>query len=144
VRIALDTNVVLDVLLAREPFAAESAAVLARVETGKAVGILAATTITTIHYLVAKNFGRSASLQAIHRLLGLCEIAPVNRAVLTSAAGSKIPDFEDAVLHDAASSLQAAAIVSRNPKDFKEAVLPVLSPAEAILRIDAARAAGGD
>lgn len=137
-RVAIDTNIILDVLLAREPFARDSAAVLAQVEKGKAIGILCATTLTTIHYVVTKAAGRQAGLEAVHRLLGLCEIAPVNRAILTSAAFSKMPDFEDAVLHDAVLSIEADLLVSRDPRDFREASLPVLTAAEASQRIERA------
>ena len=135
-RIALDTNIVLDVLLAREPFATDSAALLARVELGKAVGILSATTLTTIYYLVAKAKGTAAGIVAIHQLLGLCEVAPVNRAVLLSAAASQMRDFEDAVLHDAVLGLQADFLVSRDTKDFRNSAIPVLTAREAVQRID--------
>lgn len=48
-RVLLDTNVVLDVLLNREPYASASADVLSRVETGELIGCICATTVTTIH-----------------------------------------------------------------------------------------------
>lgn len=49
-RLLLDTNVILDVLLDRPPHVAHSSEVLAAVELGQATGFVGATSITTIHY----------------------------------------------------------------------------------------------
>lgn len=117
-RLLLDTNVVLDVLLGRAPFDLESAAVMAAVETGAAEGFLCATTITTIHYLTAKAVGRKSAEKHIAALLRIFQIAPVTDVVLSSALGSKAGDFEDAVLLESARAVAADAIVTRNPTDF--------------------------
>jgi len=56
-RILFDTNVVLDVLLDRQPYVEASAAAWAAVETGISEGMVAAHAATTIHYLVRKEMG---------------------------------------------------------------------------------------
>ena len=94
-------------MLDRKPHAAASAAVLAAIETSRCQGLLCATTITTIHYIAGRQIGNPASLVRIAELLSIFGIAPVNQAVLGSAIMRDMPDFEDAVLHDAA--LQAGA-----------------------------------
>ena len=132
-RLLLDTNVVLDVMLARQPFAAESAEVMAAVETGRIEAYLCATTITTIHYLSAKSLGRKASEQQIVRLLRIFQIAPVTAAVLSSAIHGKFRDFEDAVLLESARSVSADGIVTRNPSDFTKASdISIHTPADIV------------
>jgi predicted nucleic acid-binding protein len=84
-RVLFDTNVVLDVMLNRAPFFAASAEVLSRAEAGELIGCVCATTVTTIHYLAARTVGSERALGEIRKILGLFEIAPVNRAVLESA-----------------------------------------------------------
>lgn len=134
-RLLLDTNVVLDVLLERAPFALNSAAVMAAVETGVAEGFLCATTITTIHYLTAKAVGRTAAEKQIAALLRIFQIAPVTDVVLSSALGSKAGDFEDAVLIESARAVAVDAIVTRNPADFpKSSGLSIHVPGD-VLRI---------
>ena len=59
-KILFDTNVVLDVLLDRQPYGEASASVWASVETGISVGMLAAHSVTTIHYLVRKEKGNES------------------------------------------------------------------------------------
>jgi len=130
VRVLVDTNVVLDVLLARRPFVAASAEVFGLVEHSRIEGLLCATTITTIDYLLTQAMPRPAARQALQKILELFEIAPVNRAVLEEAIRSKVADFEDAVLDQAGRLAGAEAIVTRNQSDFRLAFLKVLGPDE--------------
>ena len=129
-RVLVDTNVVLDVLLARRPFVAASAEVFGLVEHSRIEGLLCATTITTIDYLLTQAMPRPAARQALQKILELFEIAPVNRAVLEEAIRSKVADFEDAVLDQAGRLAGAEAIVTRNQSDFRLAFLKVLGPDE--------------
>ena len=68
-KVLFDTNVVLDFLLDRKPFSAVAARLLARVERGEIEGLLGATTLTTIHYLLAKVIGGEAALDAVRKEL---------------------------------------------------------------------------
>ena len=54
-KIVFDTNIVLDVLLEREPFASLSINLFNAVEQQVIQGYLCATTITTIDYLLSKS-----------------------------------------------------------------------------------------
>ena len=129
-RVLVDTNVVLDVLLARRPFVGASAEVFGLVEHSKIEGLLCATTITTIDYLLTQAMPRPVARQALQKLLELFEIASVNRAVLEEALKSKLTDFEDAVLDQAGRLAGAEVVVTRNQQDFRHATLKVLGPDE--------------
>ncbi len=127
-----DTNVILDVLLDRSPFADDAAYLLSKVEQSEIIGFVCATTITTIHYLATKALGSKTASLHINSLLSLFVIAPVNRLVLENATSPKFKDFEDAVLHEAALHAGAKYIVTRNSIDFKKAKLPIFEPKEFI------------
>ena len=129
-KVLFDTNVVLDVLLAREPFASVAAQLLSLADKGRIQGVLCATTVTTIHYLATKAVGRRQAQKHIRELLAIFEVAPVDRFVLGQALDTRLPDYEDAVLHEAARAAGAVGIVTRNAKDFSGATVPVLSPEE--------------
>ena len=132
-KILVDTNIVLDLLLDRTPHAMAAAQIFSLVERNVLSGCLCATTLTTVHYLATKVVGRQRSLEEIRKLLRLFEVAPVNRAVLEGALEAEgFSDFEDAVLHEAARQADADALVTRNEKDFKKAVLTVYGPSELI------------
>ena len=84
-RVLVDTNVVLDVLLDRQPFADAAAQVFALVEESRIEGLLCATTVTTVDYLLGQALPPEKARDALQRLLDLFEIAPVNRPVPTVA-----------------------------------------------------------
>ena len=129
-RVLVDTNVVLDVLLARQPFVAAASELFGLVEHSQIEGLLCATTITTIDYLLIQSIPRSAAHQALRKLLALFEIASVNRAVLEEALKSKVTDFEDAVLDQAGRLAGAEVVVTRNQRDFRHSSLRILGPDE--------------
>ena len=129
-KIFFDTNVVLDVLLDREPFVRDALYLFSKVERAEVVGYICATAVTTIHYLINKVVGTKEAARHIRTLLSIFEIAPVNRAVLEEALESDFSDFEDAVLHSAALRVGADCLVTRDCSGFKRARLPVYTPRE--------------
>ena len=129
-RVMLDTNVVLDVLLDRTAFVDQSSQILDLVERGAVTGLLCATTITTLAYLAGKVVGKQQATKKIRQLLSLFEVAPVTRAVLDAALASKAPDFEDAVLAEAALQAGAHAIITRNLRDFAHSPVRAHTPAQ--------------
>ena len=128
--IVFDTNVILDVLLDRDPFSDSASQLLSLVEKGEIFGYICATTVTTIHYLTAKVLGKNESKEKIKDLITLFAIASVNRTVIEDSLKSNFSDFEDAVVYQAANHAGAEAIVTRDPKGFSQSNLPVYNPIE--------------
>jgi len=130
VKVLFDTNVILDVLLDRQPFSNDSAQLMAMVERSEMLGFLCATTVTTIHYLMAKSLNAKSAMKHIRLLLSLFEIAPVNRSVIENALECNFTDYEDAVIVEAAQHSGVEYIITRNIKDFKKSSIPVFTPAD--------------
>lgn len=126
----IDTNVIVDVLTAREPFFTDSSAVLDLAERGEFVASICATTVTTVYFLVRRHYGSKETLEKIKDLTAICTVAPVNRAVIESALDSGFGDFEDAVLNHSAALAGADCIVTRNESDFRDSSLLIYSPAQ--------------
>ena len=129
-RVLVDTNIVLDVLLARQPFVGRAAEVFGLVERSRVEGLLCATTVTTIDDLLSQAMPRPAARPILRKLMDLFDIASVNRTVLEGAFQSRVTDFEDAVLEQAGRLAGAEMIVTRNQSDFRQACLKVLGPDE--------------
>lgn len=140
-RVLVDTHVVLDVLLDRRLFADAATQVFALVEKSKIEGLLCATTITTVDYLLGQALAREKARGALQRLLGLFKIAPVNRSVLEHALRSGITDFEDAVLEQAGFLAGVDAITTRNVSDFRKSKVTVFDPTELIAVVKGAESA---
>lgn len=131
-KLLLDTNVVLDVILARPPWAQEAAPLLSAVEEGRAEGYVAAHTITTIHYIVAREKGRRLAATAVTDLLRIVHVVPLGDADFQQALVLRLGDFEDAVQAAAALKIGADYLITRNPQDFEGIPVPIRSAGEVL------------
>ena len=143
-RVLFDTDVVVDLLLDRQPHSKAAAELFSRVELGDEItGFLCAITVTTIYYLATKAVGTRRSGEEIRKLLSLVEVAPVNRGVLEAALRGQFRDYEDGVVHEAARQVGASAIVTRDVRDYKKSSITVYSPVELAKMLSAAEESSG-
>lgn len=128
-RVLFDTNVILDALLAREPFVANSAVLFQAMEAGQLIGFMSATTVTDVHYLVRRQTKSSeTAMIAVTRLLELMEICAVDRGILEQAIALNFSDFEDAIQVTCAITAGLEAIITRDVAGFSGSPVPILSP----------------
>ncbi len=130
-RILFDINVILDVLLDRQPHVTASAAAWAVVEAGILEGMLAAHAVTTIHYLVRKEKGTVKAARIVSAILNVFGVATVDSAVIQEALRLPFSDFEDAVTATAARLAGCEYIVTRDPKGFRGSPVRCLTPESA-------------
>ena len=129
-RVLLDTNIVLDVILDREPFAQESGRIWVAADKGLFDAYLASFTIPTIYYICRKHAGAQAADDAIDRCLKAFEIAALYRECILAARRMPGPDFEDNLQIACAITDFMQAIVTRDPGDFAASPIRVYSPVE--------------
>ena len=129
-RVLFDTNVVLDVLLDRQPWVIKSQELWQAHDDYRITGYLVASTLTDIFYVIRRAAGFDKAEQAVDLCLQTFEICPVHRAILKQAQALAGRDFEDNVQIACAITTGLDAIVTRNPKGFKHSSVPVLSPQE--------------
>ena len=128
-KIMCDTNVILDVLLDRQPFADDSSRVFELCERGVVKGFITASTATDIFFLTHRHFhDTERTYFAFGKLLEIFKIAPVTNAEILEAYLMRFPDFEDALLSVCAQKMSCDFLVTRNVKDFKGASLKCLEP----------------
>jgi predicted nucleic acid-binding protein len=127
-KLLFDTDIVLDVLLDRQPYAQASAAVWEAVETGVSEGMLAAHAVTTIHYLVQKEKGTARAKRIVTSILRVFSVAAVDDATVREALHLPFADFEDAVTAAAARVAGCDFIVTRDPKGFRESPVRAITP----------------
>lgn len=135
-RILIDTNIILDFLLQREPFFQDAEQLFQEIDSGRVVGYVTATTLTDIFY-ISRRHTRSVeqARQAVSETLTVMVICPVNRAVLESAFRSGLADFEDAVQIACAVAQGLDAILTRDTQGFLNSSVPVLSIHELLQRL---------
>jgi predicted nucleic acid-binding protein len=128
VRVLVDTNILLDFLLQREPFFQDAELLFQSIEAGQVIGYVTATTLTDIFYISRKHTrSDEQARQAVSETLTAMVICPIDRAVLESAFNSGLVDFEDAVQIFGAVAQGLDAILTRDSKGFLSSPIPVLS-----------------
>lgn len=127
-KILIDTNIILDYLLEREPFFKDSETLFNIISENKVTAYVSATTLTDIFYIARKQTKSiDKARQAILFILKVMEVCSVDRTVIEIALQSGLKDFEDAVQVASAISQGLDAIVTRNSKDFVNEVIPILT-----------------
>jgi predicted nucleic acid-binding protein len=125
-QILIDTNILLDFLLEREPFQQDAAKLFEAIESGQIIGHITATTLTDIFYIARKHtHSLELAREAVSNTLDTMNICSVNRSVLESAFASGLTDFEDAVQIYSAIAQSLDAIVTRDAKGFVSLSIPV-------------------
>lgn len=126
-RVLLDTNVVLDWLLDRKPWADEAMPLWQARDTGQLIAYIPASALTDIFYIARRQVGNVAALAGVDRSLAL-EVVPVDKATLLRARALPGSDFEDNVGMACAEAERLDFIITRNPGDFRFAPLPAIEP----------------
>ena len=130
-KIFLDTNVALDHLADRQPFAEYAHRVFALAEIGELTACLSSLSFSNLYYILRKLKGHADALTLLGKLKLLVRISSVTEAEIQSALSSSFKDFEDAIQHFAAKAEGGiSAIVTRNKGDYTTSEIPVLSPDE--------------
>jgi predicted nucleic acid-binding protein len=134
-RVLLDTNVLLDVLLKRDPWVTESSAVWQAHDEGQIIGHVMACAIADIFYIARRLTALETARTAVDICLEAFEICAVDHQALKQARALPGSDFEDNLQIACASLAGLDAIVTRDEKGFKVAAIPVLTPAELLTRL---------
>lgn len=135
-KVLIDTNIILDLLLEREPFVEVAIALFEKIEQGNLKGAIAATTITNIFYIIRKTESREVALDAINRLLTGLQFCAVDRQTVETALSFGLKDFEDSIQLACATLNQLNGIVTRDRQDFIGSPLPIYSPTELLNQIE--------
>jgi predicted nucleic acid-binding protein len=129
----IDTNIILDVLLEREPFFEQSRNVLNLCESKDIYGFISASTATDIFYIIRKALGSTdEAYTALGHILNIVKVLTVTNDDVNQAFLQKSRDFEDCLLATCAKSNKCNGIVTRNKKDFLSFDITLYSPDEIV------------
>jgi len=94
-------------------------------------GLLAAHSVTTIHYLIRKQQGVANARRTLGGILRVFGVAAVDATAIQDALRLPGPDFEDSVTAAAAKLAACDLIVTRDPHGFRGSPVRALTPAAA-------------
>ena len=114
----VDINILLDVLLAREPHDKPAARFLSEVERGRIDGHICAYSVDTLHYLLTRASGSQQARSLTASILRLLPVIAVDERAIHSAFDLGWNDLEDAIIRESARLAGMEAIVTRD-SDFQ-------------------------
>ena len=133
----LDTNVLLDAVLVRAPWAASAVRLLALCGHGQVRGLLSVHAIATVYYVVAKSLGAPGARAVVAELIELLTMVELGDDDVRYALTLPMRDFEDALHVAAARRAGASHIITRNDRDFRGGPIPILSPDDVLALLEA-------
>jgi predicted nucleic acid-binding protein len=136
-RVFLDSDVILDCVLARPDFKEDASMILNLCETGTIEGLTSTLIVANCHYVFSKQENAAKSRDVIARLRALLRVCAVGDHELSEALVSNFSDLEDGIQYFTALNNQAAVIVTRNTQDFKAAAIPIMTPRELLVSLNA-------
>jgi len=130
-RILIDTNILLDYLLCREPFEKAAREIVIACRQKRVLGCIAAHSVSNIFFILRKAFSIGERRRLLHNLCELFEVEGVDKVkILEALENEKVSDFEDCLQMECAIAFRADYIVTRNCGDFKESKIPCIEPEE--------------
>lgn len=127
--VLIDSDVILDSLFDRKPFADYATIILKMCETGKINGFLTPLIYSNVYYLLRQTAKHEKVIEKLKQLLKITEVLLMDRKVIENALNSEFKDFEDGLQnYSAFNSGNIDLILTRNLKDYKNSELGVFTP----------------
>ena len=129
-RIFIDTNIILDLLGERLPFYQAAAELATLADQKKIILVVSPISFATVNYLLSKFEGTSVAIEKLRKFKIISEICKLDESIIEKGLNSSFKDFEDALQYFSAVESNCDLIITRNEKDFKGSILPVMSASE--------------
>ena len=124
----IDTNIVIDLLAKREPFYEEAAKLFSLADKNKINLIVSSLTFANTNYILSKMTNSTTAREILTKFKVLVTVAALNDKIIELALNDKsFSDFEDGLQYYTAMENEADIIITRNLKDFKNSILPVIT-----------------
>ena len=133
-KVLIDTNIVLDVLLNRKPFVEDAIKPFQQAEKGQIEAYITASSVTDLVYILRKAYSLTEIKTHLKEMFQFIKIVGINPSMITGALDQDGPDFEDAVMMECARQSGMEIIITRNKPDFTKSAVPCISLEEWVNR----------
>lgn len=132
-KIFVDTDIVIDLLTDRKPFANAAITLFELNERGKIAIYISAVSINNIYYIARRYLGHKKTLSVIEKLMECSAILGTTETEIKHALDNDFKDFEDSIQYSTALAAGSIdAIITRNVKDYRESELAVFTASDYI------------
>jgi predicted nucleic acid-binding protein len=130
INILLDTNIIIDLLAAREPFYTEAAELFSLADKKTIKLSVSALSLANTYYILSKFTNGQEARKILRNFKVIVDVLPLDDKIVDLALNSEFRDFEDAIQYFTAIENEQKLIVSRNKSDFKSSKIPVMTASE--------------
>ncbi len=124
----LDTDVLLDFLLDRQPFNNHARQIFNLADLAQIEILISALSIANASYVLARFVKTEQRMNSITQILAFVKICPLSAVEIHQALSLNFKDYEDGLQYATAVVNKADILVSRNVADFKKSLIPVMTP----------------
>ncbi len=128
IKVFIDTDIVLDLFLDRQPHLENARKIFQLSIDGKIKLFTSVTTFTNSYYILCKLVSNTISKEKLRFLEKRVVVLETKHEDVKQSLNSRFSDFEDAVQHYTALSHKMEVLITRNIKDYKNAIIPVKTP----------------
>jgi predicted nucleic acid-binding protein len=132
-KLFIDTDIILDLLTAREPFYEYAATLFSLADNGKVSLHFSSLSFSNLNYMLSKQYSAAQARKLLSKFKTIVKVLAVDEKITELALSSDFKDFEDALQYYTAISNNIKMLITRNLKDYKHADIPVMT-AEQYLR----------
>jgi predicted nucleic acid-binding protein len=129
-KLFIDTNVMLDLLGERAPFYEPIAKIATLSEKGIVTMVVSPISFATVNYFLSKFENSVIAREKLRKFSIISDICVLNEQTIEKGLNSSIKDFEDALQYFSATESECDIIITRNSKDFKKSLIPVMTADE--------------
>ena len=124
----LDTDVVLDLYVRREPHHEVALRLFTYLKQTKTRCYISAVVIANTYYMLAKIENARYALDKMRKLRQLVSVAPLNESIIDAALSFPHRDFEDSIQFQCAIHNSIGTLITRNTRDYPKDQLRVTDP----------------
>jgi predicted nucleic acid-binding protein len=129
-KILIDTNIFLDVILKRQPHYKYSSQVWSLISDKKINGYISAISINNLYYISRKIIEIELVEELVDQILDEFEVVSLTKEILRQARTIKNKDYEDSIQYFSAINCYCDFIITRNKNDFPDGGIKIIGPAE--------------
>ena len=136
-RILIDTNVLIDYILRREPYTDDAEKIIFLCKNMQIEGCIAAHSVMNIFYILRKLMTLEKRKKFLNHISEFIAIVGIDRRKIINAVNNdRFTDVEDCLQTECAKEFSADYIVTRNVKDFQNSTIPAISPDEFLKKLN--------
>lgn len=133
-KLFIDTNVMLDLLGERIPFYDAIAQLATLADQKKVVMVVSPLSFATVNYILSKFENAALVKEKLRKFKILCQVCKIDQGIVEKGLNSAFTDFEDSLQYFSAVESKCEIIITRNGKDFRNSVIPVMTADEFLQR----------